>query len=116
MKNNKDITRREYINGVTVEYGNYRITNNPTLNKYLYLNSIKFYDYLGNEFYANFDDINDAIAEQCKLADRGVASVIGPKAPIKNYDTGELIETSEYFGCALYIENKKQKRLVKGRC
>ena len=43
MRDNKEIYKREIINGVTVEYGKSKVTTNPQLNKFLQLEAIKFY-------------------------------------------------------------------------
>ena len=113
MINNKEIQKTEIINGVTVVYGNYEVTDDPQINKLLYLNSIKFYDLDGNEFYANYDDINEAYYEMCYLIERGITSVIGPKAPVKDYDLGEISVNYHQDGVGLYIIKEKQKRLAK---
>ena len=115
MLNNEDIIKREIINGVTVEYRSHAVTENPQLNKYLQLESIKFFDEDGNEFYVNCNDINEAYEQMGYLLNRGVATVIGPKAPIKDFNTGEISSNYNQNGVALYIikENKKEKGLVR---
>ena len=113
MLNNKDIIKTEIINGVTVEYSNPKVTENPQINKYLQLQAIKFYDSNGNEFYANCNDINDAYEQMTYLLERGVATVIGPKAPIKDLNTGEICANYNQNGVALYIIKEEEKRLVK---
>ena len=113
MFDNKDITKREYINGVIIEYGKYTKTNDSDLNRLLYLNSIKFYDEYGNEFYANFENVNDAYAEMYYLLNRGVNVVLGPKAPIKDFESGEITLNYNQDGVALYIVKNEKKELVR---
>ena len=79
MINNKEIQKTEIINGVTGVYGNYEVTDDPQINKLLYLNSIKFYDLDGNEFYANYDDINEA-KRKCEIKNK-----IHPETPYDIY-------------------------------
>ena len=109
MRDNKEIYKREIINGVTVEYGKSKVTTNPQLNKFLQLEAIKFYDASGNEFYANCDDINEAYAQMCYLLNRGVEAVIGPKAPIKDLNTGDITTNYNQNGVAIYIVKKHEK-------
>ncbi|MCR5483185.1 MAG: hypothetical protein K6E99_02120 [Bacilli bacterium] len=113
MLNNEDITKIEYIDGVTVVYGKYQKNGNSKVDKYLYMNSIKFYDDFGNEFYANFESIDEAYNQMYYLMNRGVATVIGPKAPIKDLSSGEMIPNYNSDGVALYVVKKQKKELVK---
>ena len=109
MLNNRDIIKTEIINGVTVDYYKPEVTSNPQLNKFLQLESIKFYDNNGNEFYANCNDINEAYEQMGYLLERGVAAVIGPKAPIKDLNTGCISANYNENGVAIYIVKKKEK-------
>ena len=111
--NNKDIAKREIIDGVTVEYSNYNKTDDDKMNKFLYLDSIKFYDEYGNKFYANFDNINDAYAQLYYLLNRGVNVVLGPKAPIKDIDLGVITPNDNEEAVAIYIVKEEKKELVR---
>ncbi len=113
MLNNKDINKIEYIDGVTVVYGNFQKKGDSEVDKYLYMNSIKFYDELGNEFYANFENIDEAYNQMYYLMNRGVTTVIGPKAPIKDLSLGEIRSNYNPDGVALYVVKQQKKELVK---
>ena len=117
MNDNKDIIKREIINGVTVEYSKARVSSNPIINNFLQLDAIRFYDADGNEFYANCDDINEAYGQRCYLLNRGVEAVIGPKAPIKDLNSGTINVNYNQNGVGIYIVKKHEevKGLVKKR-
>lgn len=74
--------------------------------------AVDFYDLNGNKFYANFPDKESALFEIQELNKRGLAAVIGPKAPLRD-SIGRPIP-NPIKGCVgvyIVVEKQQIKRL-----
>ena len=105
----KEKQQNEKINGVNVVYNNDKGCVDKKLEYIMELASAELKDDEGNEFYLNFDSYDDAVYAVGELANRGVVAKIGPRGPIKDYETGRFVENTDINQVGVYIVSKLHK-------
>ena len=103
-----DLTRIEVIDGVTIVHsGMTQFTYG--LNHERLPEELEMYDANGNKFYSNFESIEEANQEIEKLAEEGITAVIGPKAPWRDYKTGNPIPNRSENAVGVFIVQVPEK-------
>jgi len=104
MKKMKDLTRKEVIDGVTIVH-----SGEFTYDEGLPREVLEMYDANGNKFYSNFESIEEANQEIAKLAEEDITAVIGPKAPWRDYKTGNPIPNRSENAVGVFIVQVPEK-------
>lgn len=103
-----DLTR-EVIDGVTIVHsGMTQFIYGPN-HEILPREMLKMYDANGNKFYSNFKSIEEANQAIAKLAEEGITAVIGPKAPCRDYKTGNPIPNRSENAVGVFIVQVPEK-------
>ena len=67
------------------------------------------YDSKGNKFYSHYNSIEEAEKAIKELKAKGITAIIGPKAPVRDYKTGEPIKNKNENHIGIYIVDTKTK-------
>lgn len=81
FKYNRNHSRVEVVDGVTIVHTNEYQSVNCFDGKIREIEVLEIYDNNGNRFYSNFDSVEKANEAIERLAKEGITAVIGPKGP-----------------------------------
>ena len=104
-----DLARKEKIGGVTVVHTGITQYIYGPKKEILPQEVLEMYDANGNQFYSNFESIEEANKEITELAEKGITAVIGPKAPYRDYQTGKLIPNSSENAVGVFVVSVPEK-------
>mgnify|MGYP005980171603 FL=1 len=104
-----DLTRKEVIDGVTIVHSGMTQFTYELNHERLPREKLEMYDANGNKFYSNFESIEEANQEIAKLAEEGITAVIGPKAPWRDYKTGNPIPNRSENAVGVFIVQVPEK-------
>ena len=104
-----NLKSKEVIDGVTVVHTGFiqRVLSHESSGSELE-EIVEMYDSNGNRFYSNFGSIEEANKAIVKLAEEGIAAVIGPKAPWRDND-GKMIPNSSENEVGVFIVSVPEK-------